>query len=70
MKEGGINAGVGARRIEFGSESGISLDRKARPDQTGAVTVEMVLNKNRHGASGRTITVMFDGATQRFTEVD
>jgi hypothetical protein len=30
----------------------------------------MVLDKNRHGASGKTITVLFDGATQRFTEVD
>ncbi len=70
MKEGGINAGAGSRRIEFGSESVLSLDRKGRPDATGAVTVEMVLDKNRHGASGRTLTVIFEGATQRFREVD
>jgi len=70
MKEGGINAGAGSRRIEFGSESVLSLDRKGRPGPTGAVTVEMVLDKNRHGASGRTLTVIFEGATQRFKEVD
>jgi replicative DNA helicase len=70
MKEGGINAGAGSRRIEFGSETVLSLDRKGKPGPTGSVTVEMVLDKNRHGASGKTITVIFDGATQRFTEVD
>ena len=70
MKEGGINAGAGSRRIEFGSETVLSLDRKGKPDPRGIVTIEMVLDKNRHGATGRTITVLFDGATQRFTEVD
>jgi replicative DNA helicase len=70
MKEGGLNAGAGSRRIEFGSESVISLDRKGSTDPTGAVTVELVLDKNRHGISGRKITVKFDGATQRFSEMD
>jgi replicative DNA helicase len=70
MKEGGINAGAGSRRIEFGSESVISLDRKGMPDLVGDVTVELVLDKNRHGASGKKVNVKFNGATQRFTEAD
>jgi replicative DNA helicase len=69
MKDGGVNAAAGSRRFEYGAESVISLDRKGAIDSTnGAVPIELVLDKNRHGASGRKIKLHFLGAVQRFEE--
>ncbi len=70
MKSGGINAGAGSRKIEYGAETVIDLDRKAdaREDGKGEIEVTLRLVKNRHGAAGKQIALKFHGALQRFTE--
>jgi replicative DNA helicase len=70
MKEGGINAGAGTRRIEYGAETVIDLDREkdAREDGSGEVNITLRLSKNRHGAAGKTLALKFNGALQSFRE--
>jgi replicative DNA helicase len=72
MKSGGVNAGAGTRRIEYGAETVIELDRKedAREDGSGEVEVTLRFAKNRHGAAGKTVPLKFHGAMQRFREVE
>lgn len=72
MKSGGdsINSGAGTRKIEYGAETIISLERamSAKEDGAGEVEVGLKLAKNRHGAAGRMISMKFHGALQRFSE--
>ena len=71
MKSGGdgVNSGAGTRKIEYGAETVISLERKEmQSDGAGEVDVVLKLAKNRHGAAGRPIPLKFHGALQRFTE--
>jgi replicative DNA helicase len=68
MKGGGVNAGAGSRKIEYGAESVIDLERDAdsREDAQGEVPVTLKLSKNRNGAAGRKIDLRFHGALQQF----
>jgi replicative DNA helicase len=70
MKSGGLNAGAGTRKIEYAGETVISLDRDtdAREDGGGEVPVKLKFAKNRNGAAGRTVDLLFHGALQRFRE--
>ena len=72
MKSGGdgINSGAGTRKIEYGAETVISLERASdtKEDGRGEVDVVLKLAKNRHGAAGKPIKLKFHGALQRFTE--
>lgn len=71
MKSGGINAGAGTRRIEYGAETVIDLDRgDATPDASGEVPVTLTLGKNRHGSAGKKVSLFFDGPFQRFRVLD
>lgn len=72
MKSGGINAGAGTRKIEYGAETVIDLERSsdAKEDGAGEVDVILKLAKNRHGAAGKPIKLKFHGALQRFQEAD
>lgn len=72
MKSGGLNAGAGTRKIEYQGETVINLDRAddARPNGRGEVEVTLSLAKNRHGAIGQKIPLLFNGALQRFTEAE
>lgn len=75
---GGVNAGAGSRKIEYGAETVMGLHRKTEKDEhgtprpapfdaTGEVDAHVILEKNRHGAGGR-VNLRFHGALQRFTE--
>lgn len=66
MRDGGLNAAAGSRGFEYGAESVIGLDRKGHPDPRGASSVELTIDKNRNGPSGRKVSLMFYGAVQRF----
>lgn len=70
MKTGGINAGAGTRKIEYGAETVIDLERAsdAKEDGAGEVEVKLTLAKNRHGAAGKAMRLKFHGALQRFSE--
>ncbi len=70
MKSGGINAGAGTRKIEYGAETVIDLERSldAKEDGAGEVEVTLKLAKNRHGSAGKAIRLKFHGALQRFSE--
>lgn len=72
MKSGGINAGAGTRKIEYGAETVIDLERAsdAKEDGAGEVDVTLKLAKNRHGAAGKPIKLKFHGALQRFQEAE
>jgi replicative DNA helicase len=71
MRAGGVNAGAGSRKIEYGAETVIDLERDqdAREDAAGEVPVTVKLAKNRNGAAGRKVELRFHGALQRFREV-
>ncbi len=72
MDKGGLSAGAGSRKIEYGAESVIDLDvdKDAAEDISGEKPVTLRIAKNRHGAAGPKLTLRFHGAMQRFTEAD
>ncbi len=70
MQGGGMSAGAGSRKIEYGAETVLDLERAegARADAQGEVEIKAKLCKNRHGAAGKSIALKFHGALQRFQE--
>lgn len=70
MEKGGQSSGAGTRKIEYGGETIIELDREkdAREDGGGEVSITLRLSKNRHGAAGKTLVLKFNGALQSFRE--
>jgi replicative DNA helicase len=70
MKTGGLSAGAGTRKFEYGAESVWDLGREPKvvPDAAGEVDVSLTLEKNRNGSAGRSIALKFHGALQRFRE--
>jgi len=72
MDAGGPNTGAGSRKIEYGAETIVNLDRSsdAKPDLKGNVPITVKLAKNRHGRAGAPIYLTFNGALQRFTEAE
>ncbi len=72
MKSGGLNAGAGTRKIEYGAETIFDLSREmnAQPDGAGEVEVKLRLAKNRHGAAGVEVPLKFNGALQSFRELN
>jgi replicative DNA helicase len=72
MKDGGLSAGAGHRGIEYGAETVFDLDCKAdaQPDANGEIEVTLKIQKNRNGAKGKRIELLFNGALQRFRETE
>ena len=75
MDKGGINAGAGTRRIEYGAEAVLSLDverdKSGEPisaNGRGEKSVFLTFAKNRHGAAGKRVAMEFNGALMRFQE--
>jgi replicative DNA helicase len=71
MKEGGLNAGAGSRKIEYGAETVFDLERDmdAQGDGAGEVEITLRIAKNRHGAAGVALPLKFNGALQSFREL-
>ena len=69
MQGGGLSAGAGSRKIEYGAETVIDLERGegAREDAAGEVEIKAKLCKNRHGAAGKSVALKFHGALQNFS---
>jgi replicative DNA helicase len=69
---GGLNAGAGTRKIEYGAETIFDLDRKMDEAESGAGEFDITLRlaKNRHGSIGKPIKLQFNGALQRFKEAE
>lgn len=70
MKAGGLSAGAGTRKLEYGASTVLDLAREddAREDAAGEVPVTVKLAKNRNGVSGKRIQLRFHGARQAFRE--
>lgn len=70
MREGGLSAGAGSRKIEYGAETVFDLDAKeaALEDASGEKAVVLTIRKNRHGPPGGQVPLRFHGALQRFRE--
>lgn len=66
--KGGLASGAGSRKIEYGAESVIDLNKVAEASVGGVDPIDLKLQKNRHGTPGRTFRICFTGATQSFTE--
>ena len=71
MQAGGLSAGAGTRKIEYGAETVLDLERDPtdRQDAAGEVEVQLKLAKNRNGAAGKAVKLTFHGALQKFREV-
>lgn len=70
MTSGGLSAGAGTRKIEYGAETVLDLERDLtrREDIAGEVEITVKFAKNRHGAAGKKATLWFHGALQKFRE--
>jgi hypothetical protein len=68
MAKGGLSAGAGTRKIEYGASLVLDLAREedAREDREGDIEVTLTVVKNRAGAAGRKLPLRFNGAYQRF----
>ena len=69
MKSGGLSAGAGTRKLEYGAETvfDLSRDESAR-EGGGPIEINVRLAKNRNGAAGKTAPLLFHGARQLFEE--
>lgn len=67
---GGLSAGAGTRKIEYGAETVLDLERDLtkREDAAGEVEITVKFAKNRHGAAGKKVELSFHGALQKFRE--
>lgn len=63
-----LHSAKGTGRYEYISESVWDLNRdfKVPADREGRVPAELTVLKNRHGATGTTIHLMFEGRLQKF----
>lgn len=80
MRGGGMSAGAGTRKIEYGSETVFDLSwtkdgknsdepAEAPPvDGNGEVPLVVTLSKNRHGTPGKSVPLRFHGGFQRYAE--
>jgi replicative DNA helicase len=70
MTSGGLSAGAGTRKIEYGAETVLELSRKedAIADAGGEVDIALKIAKNRNGSPGGKLSLKFQGALQRFRE--
>jgi len=69
MESGGLSAGAGSRKIEYGPETVMDLSRGKGPvGAAGEAAVTLTLDKNRHGSPGVKVNLLFHGAFQRFRE--
>lgn len=70
MSGGGLSAGAGSRKIEYGAETVLDMEREPgkRENAAGEVEVAVKFAKNRHGAAGKKVELMFHGALQKFRE--
>ncbi|HLZ73338.1 MAG TPA: DnaB-like helicase C-terminal domain-containing protein [Dehalococcoidia bacterium] len=70
MTSGGLSAGAGSRKLEYGGETvlGLSREKDTPPDAAGEVEVTLTIEKNRNGSPGRKLPLRFHGALQRFRE--
>jgi replicative DNA helicase len=68
MASGGLSASAGSRIFEYAAETMLDLQRDpgVLENQQGEVPVQVVIQKNRHGVTGRTLRLMFTGALQSF----
>lgn len=71
MRRGGLDAGAGTRKIEYGAELVLDLDapEDAQEDANGEKAITLKIAKNRNGTAGREIRLLFHGALQRFREI-
>jgi replicative DNA helicase len=69
---GGMSATAGTRVFEYAAETVLGLDAGENAGESGADawprSVTLRLEKNRNGAAGKPIFLLFDGRTQCFTE--
>lgn len=73
MKEGAagnLNAGAGTRFIEYSADLMFDLNADKSAGGGGETEVVLTLSKNRHGVKGATVKLEFNGALQRFREVE
>lgn len=74
MTKGGLSASSSSRKFEFGPETVLGLGRardksgEPKPEAAGWIPVDLVIEKNRNGAKGRTAKLEFHGAQQEFRE--
>ncbi|MHB8702886.1 MAG: DnaB-like helicase C-terminal domain-containing protein [Candidatus Tyrphobacter sp.] len=69
MESGGLSAGASSRKIEYSAEAIIELQYVAE-GADGISLINLKMNKNRNGRAGVKIGYAFDGAMQRFEELE
>jgi replicative DNA helicase len=73
MNSGGISAGAGTRKLEYSAVSVLDLSQDEEVSPLGAISGEVSVRvkvlKNRSGAPGAEVDLLFHGALQRFSEV-
>lgn len=70
MAKGGLSAGAGTRKIEYGAETVLDMDVDAEEekDRNGEKVITLRIAKNRNGTAGKEIHLLFNGALQQFRE--
>lgn len=68
---GGAGSGAGSRKIEYGAETQIDLQRDLtiQPDLHHEVDVTAKFAKNRNGFAGKTVSLKFNGVLQSYREI-
>jgi replicative DNA helicase len=62
------SSGAGSRKIEYGSESVLYLDREGELNTNREQPIVASFGKNRHGGAGKKLRLLFSGGFQSFRE--
>lgn len=68
MKTGGVNASAGSRKFEYTAETVLDLTPEGGDETTDEVRMKLSFAKNRWGAGGRAVSLLFNGQYQWFRE--
>lgn len=65
---GGLHSAKGSGLVEYMAETVIDIERDKDVDARGRFNVTLSVHKNRHGETGKEISLFFYGALQNFEE--
>ena len=68
-KTGGMNAGRGSGRIEYGADVLMELSKEDKGEHSGVDRIELKITKNRLGPAGAVVPLSFQGDTMSFNEI-
>lgn len=70
MRTGGMSAGRGSGRIEYGADVLMELSRDTKGESSGIDRIDLTVTKSRLGPAGAVVPLTFQGDVMSFSDVE